>query len=137
MKNLKQILFKSFVLSAVLLFMSCSNDDDKNDNAAPSVIGTWLYVGYVENDDFYSDLDECEKQLITLNDDNTALIEIEDCDFGDQSVEFVWEKIGDDKYSFDLLGDSANVFLTFPTDEDTMHLTVEEDPDYSEVYQRQ
>ncbi len=139
MRNLKQLLLKSFILSAVFFFMSCSNDDDKNnnDNVAPSIIGTWLYVGYVENEEFFSDLDECEKQVVTLNNDNTALIEMEDCDFGNQSAQFTWENIGDNKYRFDIMGDSANVFLTFPTNENTMHITVEEDPDYSEVYQRQ
>jgi hypothetical protein len=137
MKNLKQLLFTSLILSSVFLFISCSGDDDSNSVNMPSIFGTWKFTGYVENGEYFEVTDECENEFITVNNDNTGTIVLEDCDFGSQGIAFTWEQNSNNSYTLAALGDTRTVFLTFPSGNDTMHITVEGDPTYSDVYQRQ
>lgn len=136
MKNLKHFFLASFVLSSLFLFISCSSDDD-NPTTAPSIFGTWKYIGYVEDGEYFDDADACESQLLTINIDNTGTMEINDCDFGNQSADITWEHITGNKYNVTALGNTTSVFLTFPSGNDIMHITVEGDPTYSEVMKRQ
>ena len=140
MKNFKNLLFKCFILSSIFLFISCSGDDDNNSNntaIAPSIYGEWKYIAYVENGEYFDDLDACENEIITINEDNTGNILLEDCDFGNQTADFTWENISGNKYSITALGSTRTIFISFPNDDEHMHITEEDDPTYSQVYYRQ
>ena len=135
MTNFKQLLIKSFMLCSVFLFIACSNDDDNN--TRPSIYGEWKYIAYVEDGEYFEDVDECENEIISINEDNTGSILIEDCDFGNQTADFTWENISGNKYNLAALGATTTIFITFPSGNNIMHITVEGDETYSDVYQRQ
>src|SRR5690606_20201965 len=112
MTNFKQLLIKSFMLCSVFLFIACSNDDDNN--TPPSIYGEWKYIAYVEEGEYFEDVDECENEIISINEDNTGSILIEDCDFGNQTADFTWENISGNKYNLAALGATTTIFITFP-----------------------
>lgn len=135
MKNFNHLLFRGLIICSIFLFLSCSGDDDSN--ASPSIFGTWKYIGYVADGEYFDDLDECESGTITINQDNTGVVVTEDCDFGTQTAPFTWENISGNKYSLTALGNTSTVFLDFPSGSNIMHITVEGDETYSDVYQKQ
>lgn len=137
MKNLQNLLLKGLIICSIVLFISCSNDDDGNRNVAPSIYGEWKYIGYVENGEYYDDVDECESGIITINQDNTGTIVMEDCDFGTQTAPFTWQNVSGNQYNLTAFGITSTVFITFPSGNDIMHITEADDSLYTDVYQRQ
>ena len=137
----KSVLFLSVV---ALVFTSCGNDDDDVAVAADSLIGTWKYHKYIEND-VEQILEPCEnEETLIFNADGayitTDYVEVNSACEVDGTYTGTWSNGGNNNYTFIDDGDSfteqvffeGNTFYFIDT-----YFDGTENVTYKDVYIRQ
>jgi hypothetical protein len=130
---MKKLFTRILPLLAIVLLVSCNDDDSKPE---PTVIGTWHLTGYYDyTAEEFTPVEECYHESKTFNSDGTGADNVTDCGNAQAVYPFLWEK-GETKnaYNFIIEGDMIIPELIYFEGNNKMTITFGDDS--AKVYER-
>lgn len=101
---MKKLLTLLLPLLAIVLLVSCNDDDNKPE---PTVVGTWHLTGYYDyTAEEFTPVEDCYHETTLFLEDGTGADNVTDCENAQAVYPFLWEKAeAANAYNFIIEGD--------------------------------
>lgn len=140
MKKFTRTFVGLMALTLLVITAACSGSDDSdstNGNGNNDIlVGKWKYIGWYDAwlGEFEEDHDDCYDEIWTFKSNGTGTFLEEDCEDGDLTTAFNWEKLGANQYELSGNGETYPIMTSF---EGNNRMTILEDEEGSgDVYVR-